>query len=60
MTFMMKKNMFIYNLILGIQDCMKKMYKNEGLGAFWRGILPPILAESPKRAVKVKKKKHPP
>ncbi|XP_015587671.1 mitochondrial 2-oxodicarboxylate carrier [Cephus cinctus] len=36
----------------GIGDCMKKMYRNEGLGAFWKGILPPIVVETPKRAVK--------
>lgn len=36
----------------GIIDCMKKMYKYEGLTSFWKGILPPILAETPKRAVK--------
>jgi len=29
------------------------MYKTEGLPAFWKGILPPILVETPKRAVKV-------
>ena len=37
----------------GIVDCMKKMYKSEGLLSFWKGILPPILAETPKRAWKV-------
>lgn len=36
----------------GIADCFKKMYKYEGLTSFWKGILPPILAETPKRAVK--------
>lgn len=36
----------------GIVDCMKKMYKHEGLFSFWKGIIPPILAETPKRAVK--------
>ncbi|KAL4715736.1 hypothetical protein ACJJTC_006315 [Scirpophaga incertulas] len=36
----------------GIVDCMKKMYKHEGVTSFWKGILPPILAETPKRAVK--------
>jgi len=36
----------------GIFDCMKKMYKSEGLLSFWKGILPPILAETPKRAWK--------
>ncbi|KAJ8950974.1 hypothetical protein NQ318_006358 [Aromia moschata] len=36
----------------GIFDCFRKMYKNEGLTSFWKGIIPPILAETPKRAVK--------
>lgn len=37
----------------GIFDCFKKMYKYEGVTSFWKGIIPPILAETPKRAVKV-------
>lgn len=41
------------NIIIGIRDCMTKMYKTEGLRAFWKGILPPIIVETPKRAVKV-------
>ncbi|XP_074025881.1 mitochondrial 2-oxodicarboxylate carrier isoform X2 [Leptinotarsa decemlineata] len=36
----------------GLADCFRKMYKHEGLFSFWKGILPPILAETPKRAVK--------
>ncbi|XP_063993424.1 mitochondrial 2-oxodicarboxylate carrier [Diachasmimorpha longicaudata] len=36
----------------GVLDCMKKMYVHEGLGSFWKGIVPPIVAETPKRAVK--------
>ncbi|VEN56298.1 unnamed protein product [Callosobruchus maculatus] len=36
----------------GILDCFAKMYKHEGLFSFWKGIIPPILAETPKRAVK--------
>lgn len=35
-----------------VVDCMKKMYRSEGFLSFWKGILPPILAETPKRAVK--------
>ena len=37
----------------GVWDCMKKMYKSEGVLSFWKGIIPPILVETPKRAWKV-------
>lgn len=37
----------------GIIDCVKKMSKHEGIFALYKGILPPILVETPKRAVKV-------
>lgn len=37
----------------GIIDCVKKMSKHEGLFAMYKGIIPPILVETPKRAVKV-------
>lgn len=36
----------------GVFDCMKKMIRHEGLFALYKGILPPILVETPKRAVK--------
>lgn len=36
----------------GTFDCLLKMKKNEGLLACYKGILPPILIEIPKRAVK--------
>ncbi|XP_039293264.1 mitochondrial 2-oxodicarboxylate carrier isoform X2 [Nilaparvata lugens] len=36
----------------GVFDCMAKMYRNEGYLAFYKGILPPIVAETPKRALK--------
>ncbi|KAI8900104.1 mitochondrial carrier domain-containing protein [Globomyces pollinis-pini] len=35
-----------------ILDCFQKMIKNEGPGSLYRGILPPILVEAPKRAIK--------
>lgn len=35
-----------------ISDCFKKTIKNEGFLAIYKGILPPILAETPKRATK--------
>lgn len=36
----------------GVRDCARKMYHQEGLFSFWKGILPPILVETPKRAWK--------
>ncbi|NXO82108.1 ODC protein, partial [Sitta europaea] len=33
-------------------DCFKTIFQREGLLGFYKGILPPILAETPKRAVK--------
>lgn len=36
----------------GVRDCMVKMYRSEGALSFWKGILPPILVETPKRAWK--------
>ncbi|MEE6491860.1 hypothetical protein FKM82_016402 [Ascaphus truei] len=33
-------------------DCFRKIYRSERLLGFYKGILPPILAETPKRAVK--------
>ena len=35
-----------------VTDCFKRMYRSEGPLSFYKGILPPILAETPKRAVK--------
>ncbi|KAG1654157.1 Mitochondrial 2-oxodicarboxylate carrier [Nymphon striatum] len=40
------------NSYKSIGDCFKKIYRSEGLLGFYKGILPPILAETPKRAVK--------
>ncbi|KAM9294013.1 mitochondrial 2-oxodicarboxylate carrier [Gastrophryne carolinensis] len=36
----------------GLGDCFRRIYRTEGLLGFYKGILPPILAETPKRAVK--------
>lgn len=36
----------------GILDCMRTMYRHEGFFSFWKGVVPPILVETPKRAVK--------
>ncbi|KAJ1975424.1 hypothetical protein H4R34_004339 [Dimargaris verticillata] len=35
-----------------IGDCFRKIIKNEGFSRLYRGILPPILVEAPKRATK--------
>ncbi|KAI9152567.1 hypothetical protein H9P43_009359 [Blastocladiella emersonii ATCC 22665] len=35
-----------------IGDCFRKIIKQEGFGRLYRGILPPILVEAPKRATK--------
>lgn len=35
-----------------LRDCCRKMYRTEGALSFYKGILPPLLAETPKRAVK--------
>ncbi|KAH8411468.1 hypothetical protein KR215_005048 [Drosophila sulfurigaster] len=36
----------------GVIDCFVKMHRQEGVLSFWKGLLPPILAETPKRAIK--------
>lgn len=36
----------------GVIDCFSKIIKREGFGTLYRGILPPILMEAPKRATK--------
>lgn len=36
----------------GVFDCARKMVRFEGVFALYKGILPPILVETPKRAVK--------
>ncbi|KAJ1981322.1 hypothetical protein H4R33_005272 [Dimargaris cristalligena] len=35
-----------------ISDCFRKIIKNEGFGRLYRGIIPPIMVEAPKRATK--------
>jgi solute carrier family 25 2-oxodicarboxylate transporter 21 len=37
----------------GVVDCFRKIIGNEGFFALWKGLLPPILVETPKRAIKV-------
>ncbi|XP_037916494.1 mitochondrial 2-oxodicarboxylate carrier [Hermetia illucens] len=36
----------------GVFDCFVKMYKHEGILSYWKGILPPVMVETPKRALK--------
>ncbi|KAL1379852.1 hypothetical protein pipiens_014609, partial [Culex pipiens pipiens] len=36
----------------GVFDCIRKMAKAEGVFSLYKGILPPVLVETPKRAVK--------
>ncbi|XP_023341461.1 mitochondrial 2-oxodicarboxylate carrier [Eurytemora carolleeae] len=36
----------------GLRDCFLQMYRSEGVLSFWKGIVPPILVETPKRAWK--------
>ncbi|XP_016330961.1 mitochondrial 2-oxodicarboxylate carrier-like isoform X2 [Sinocyclocheilus anshuiensis] len=36
----------------GLGDCFRTIFRTEGVYGFYKGILPPILAETPKRAVK--------
>ena len=36
----------------GMVDCVKQMVRSEGALSLYKGILPPILADTPKRAVK--------
>ena len=33
-------------------DCMRKIYLTEGMLSFWKGILPPLIAETQKKAWK--------
>uniref|UniRef100_A0A182N6Y8 Mitochondrial 2-oxodicarboxylate carrier n=1 Tax=Anopheles dirus TaxID=7168 RepID=A0A182N6Y8_9DIPT len=36
----------------GVFDCIRKMAQSEGVFSLYKGILPPVLVETPKRAVK--------
>jgi len=40
------------NRYSSIVDCFRKMYRTEGALSFYKGVLPPIFADTPKRAVK--------
>ncbi|KAM8715012.1 hypothetical protein ACLKA7_002115 [Drosophila subpalustris] len=36
----------------GVFDAFAKIYRQEGIFAFWRGIIPPLLSDTPRRALK--------
>ena len=36
----------------GVRDCVTRTLRHEGVLSFWKGILPPIMVETPKRAWK--------
>ncbi|CAG0924268.1 unnamed protein product, partial [Notodromas monacha] len=36
----------------GVIDCFRKIYRAEGFLSYWKGLLPPIIVETPKRAIK--------
>ncbi|CAL8284582.1 unnamed protein product [Lota lota] len=40
------------NSYKNLGDCFRTIFRNEGIYGFYKGIMPPILAETPKRAVK--------
>uniref|UniRef100_A0AAQ4RKT1 Mitochondrial 2-oxodicarboxylate carrier n=1 Tax=Gasterosteus aculeatus aculeatus TaxID=481459 RepID=A0AAQ4RKT1_GASAC len=40
------------NSYKSLGDCFRTIFRNEGISGFYKGILPPIVAETPKRAVK--------
>lgn len=40
------------NRYSSLADCFRKIYRTEGPLSFYKGILPPLLAETPKRATK--------
>lgn len=40
------------NYYTSVYDCMRKMARNEGVLSLYKGVLPPVLVETPKRAVK--------
>ncbi|XP_056282815.1 mitochondrial 2-oxodicarboxylate carrier isoform X2 [Pseudoliparis swirei] len=40
------------NSYKSLSDCFRTVIRNEGIVGFYKGILPPIVAETPKRAVK--------
>lgn len=40
------------NRYTSLTDCFRKMYRQKGALSFYKGILPPLMAETPKRAVK--------
>lgn len=41
------------NYYTSVYDCIRKMARNEGILSLYKGVLPPVLVETPKRGVKV-------
>ncbi|KAK4327159.1 hypothetical protein Pmani_002388 [Petrolisthes manimaculis] len=40
------------NYYTSVYDCIRKMARNEGVLSLYKGVLPPVLVETPKRAMK--------
>ena len=41
------------NYYTSVYDCMRKITKHEGFFSLYKGVLPPIVVETPKRGLKV-------
>lgn len=41
------------NYYTGILDCFQKLQKQEGTMAFWKGLLPPLIVETPTKSIRV-------
>ncbi|KAK0134028.1 Mitochondrial 2-oxodicarboxylate carrier [Merluccius polli] len=52
MKFQIQRGTSDPNSYKSLGDCFRTVFRNEGIYGFYKGIMPPILAETPKRAVK--------
>lgn len=41
------------NYYTGILDCFQKLQKQEGTLSFWKGLLPPLIVETPTKSIRV-------